>query len=400
MIDNFRRLSWTTDLRITAAYYVSFIGLGLVSASLGPTLPHLAELTGVSLAEVGSLFLARSLGFLFGAIVSGRLYDRLRGHRLFAAFGVLMVLMMGLTPLVPILWLLIGVMFLTGFGQGGVDLGGNTMLVWVHREKVDPYMNGLHFIWGVGAFLAPVLVAQVLLLTDDLRWAYWLLAMVALPSLLWTARLPSPQPVEEKPNEDGGTRGFDWMLALLTLYYFGIVGVEMAYAGWIYTYAIELNLMGETGAAYLTSAFFGAFTLARLVGIPLATRLTPTQILLGCAVICVVSLAIILPFPSSVPVLWVGTIGMGVGQSMLFPMMLAWVQRRTPLTSRMTSWFFIGGSLGAMLVPWSIGLLLERQGVGSMVWINLVGMVVTLVILVELVRGYGRVGEQSVPEDG
>ena len=377
----------TVPIATTAAYYVAFIGLGLVSASLGPTLPKLRELTGVSLGEISYLITARSLGYLAGSVIGGQLYDRLRGHPLFFGFGLLAVAMLVLTPTISLLWALVVVMVLTGVGQGVVDLGGNTMLVWVHKERVDPYMNGLHFIWGVGAFLGPVLIAQLLLWTNDLRWAYWGLALLVFLCLVWTVRLPSPRPIDEEKGArvDGQAGG---MIALITLFYFGIIGVEVAFASWITTYALELGMLNEINAAYLTSALFGALTLARLVGIPLAARFTPTQILFGDLGFCLVSLGLVLLFPQSVEVLWIGTIGLGAGMASLFPSMLAWAQKRTTLTGKTTSWFFIGGSLGGMVVPWGIGQLFESIGPRFLITMSFVSMALTLLLFMELSRRF------------
>jgi hypothetical protein len=41
--------------------------------------------------------------------------------------------------------LLAGAIFALGMAEGALDVGGNTLLVWVHQEKVGPFMNGLHF---------------------------------------------------------------------------------------------------------------------------------------------------------------------------------------------------------------------------------------------------------------
>jgi len=38
-------------------------------------------------------------------------------------------------------------------------------------------MNALHFFFGVGAFVSPIIVAQAILMTGDITWAYWVLAL-------------------------------------------------------------------------------------------------------------------------------------------------------------------------------------------------------------------------------
>ena len=69
----------------TVSYFIAFVALGLAMASLGPTLPALAEQTRASVGEISYLFTVRSFGFLLGSLFGGRLYDRLRGHHVMVA---------------------------------------------------------------------------------------------------------------------------------------------------------------------------------------------------------------------------------------------------------------------------------------------------------------------------
>ncbi|NJN83632.1 MAG: MFS transporter [Caldilineaceae bacterium] len=78
----------------TYAYFAAFIAIGLVAASLGPTLPRLAENTGVELGQISFLFTSRSLGYLIGSYLGGRFYDRLPGHPIMAATVLLMAVTM------------------------------------------------------------------------------------------------------------------------------------------------------------------------------------------------------------------------------------------------------------------------------------------------------------------
>lgn len=96
-------LSRTSPFSKATGYYAAFISLGLFSASMGPTLPGLAQHTGARLSEISFLFSARSLGYLLGSLISGRLYDRLAGHRVMAGVLLGMAAMMILVPLVSTL---------------------------------------------------------------------------------------------------------------------------------------------------------------------------------------------------------------------------------------------------------------------------------------------------------
>ena len=56
-----------------------------------------------------------------------------------------------------------------GFGGGSLDTGGNVAIlkIWENRDS-GPYMHALHFTFGLGAFIAP-LIARPFLFVDDSR---------------------------------------------------------------------------------------------------------------------------------------------------------------------------------------------------------------------------------------
>ena len=189
----------------TAAYYASFVAMGISMASLGPTLPALAENTHAGLGAISFLFTARALGGLLGSVLGGQLYDRLRGHRLMALMILIMAIFTALTPIVPLLWLLVAVLFITGAVQGVLNIGGNALLVWVHGNKVGPFMNGLHFFFGVGTFITPIIVAQFIARQGGLVGTYLLLAVIILPTTV-LAFLPSPASPKAAQSINGGKK--------------------------------------------------------------------------------------------------------------------------------------------------------------------------------------------------
>ena len=385
LTDKIPRTTSNTPILITIVYFIAFVGLGLVSASLGPTIATLAEQTGSSLSQISYLFTARSLGFMIGAFVIGRRYDRVPGHPLMVALILLIAAMMVAIPLVSWLALLIPVMFFAGLGSGGTDLGGNTLLVWLHQERVGPYMNGLHLVWGIGAFLAPILIAQVVTLSGSIRWAYWLVALLLLPAVLWLPRLPSPEPQTKQQESQSDNGANTRLVALIAAFFFLYVGAEVSVSGWIFTYTVELALATETNAAYLNSAFFGALSLARIVAIPVATRFTPRQILFADLLICLVSGLLMATFATSLVALWVAVIGLGVGMASIFPTLLDLAQKYMPLSGRVTGWFFLGASSGGMVLPWLIGQFFESVGPGVVVISILTCMSLAMVIFAALV---------------
>ena len=364
----------------TAGYYAAFIALGLVSASLGPTLPGLAQQTHVSLSAISLLFTARAFGYLLGALGGGRLYDRMPGHPLMAAGLGSMAIMMACVPFAPLLAVLIGVMFLIGVFESLIDIGGNTLIVWVHRREVGPFMNGLHFFFGVGAFLSPLVVAQAMSLSDGISLAYWLLALVMLPVAASVWRIPNPIPQTVAQNTGAGAANL-WLVAGIALFMFLYAGAEVSFGGWIYTYAVTLHVADQALAAYLTSAFWGALTVGRLLAIPLAARFTPGVILFSNLAGCLASIGLLILAPPSFVTIGVGAIGLGLFMAPIFPTTLSFSERQMTITGKVTGWFFMGASAGAMTLPWLIGQLFEGLGPQTLMVTILAALLGAAVIL-------------------
>jgi FHS family Na+ dependent glucose MFS transporter 1 len=245
--------------------------------------------------------------------------------------------------------------------QGTIDLGGNALLIWVHRAKVGPFMNGLHFAFGVGAFLAPIVVAQAVRASGQITWAYWILAATALPAALWIARLPSPANPAHERKEEAGREDYA-LVALITLFFALYVGAEVGFGSWIFSYARALNLADTAAAAYLTSAYYGTYTLGRLLAIPIAVRLAPRTIMGGSLLAALVAMTLVLAGASSPLATWAGTLGLGLAMAAVFPTMFSLAERHMHISGKVSGWFFFGGSAGGMTLPWLIGQLFDRLG--------------------------------------
>jgi FHS family Na+ dependent glucose MFS transporter 1 len=296
-----------------------------------------------------------------------------------------MGLMVALIPTMPLLWVLIIFLLILGITEGSVDVGGNTMLVWVHRQKVDPFMNALHFLFGLGAFLGPIVVAQTVMISGDINLAYWVVALILIPVVVWVIRLPSPKPTRQA-EESELLREEIILIVLIALFFFLHVGAELSFGDWIYTYAVSLDLANVTTAAYLTSAFWGSITLGRLIGIPITTRIRPRTMLLSSLVGALLSVTIILIWSDSTIALWVGTIGMGLSMASLFPSTMTFAGRRLNITGRITGWFFIGVGAGSMTLPWIIGQVFETIGPISMMFIIMTAILLAFAVMWILIR--------------
>ena len=381
----------------TFAYYAAFVGLGLTSAALGASLPRLADNTGSTTAQISFLFTAGAAGYMIGSTQIGRWYDRQSGHPLIAGALVALVALMAIVPLVRLLWLLILVYLMVGVAQGILDVGCNTLLVWTHGARIGPTMNGLHLCFGIGAFICPVIMAQVLRGTGSITLGFWGIAVLLTPPALALARLPSPGSGQQvgAQVECAAPR---WMIALFAVFFFLFVGAEHTLGGWTATYAISTGLGTEATAAYLTSAFWGAFTLGRLLAIPLAAWVQPRWMLLGDIVICLLSVLAMAIWSGSPVAIWGGVIGAGLTIAPIFATTMALAETMLSITGKVTSWFFIGVSSGSLVMPWLTGQLFEAVGPNVLIYAEVVDLVLGLVILFALLAATsGRTRQPTQP---
>jgi len=364
----------------TAAYYLAFILLGLTVAADGPALLKLAQHTSSTLDQISLIFFFGSLGYLLGSYIGGRLYDRVPGHRLMATVLIFLGIFSALVPIVSVKWLFFTVILVFGITKGAVDVGCNTLLLWVHNEAVGPFMNGLHAFFGVGSFIAPLIIARVISATGDIHWVYWFFAIAALPIAVWLWNLPSPD-ARAVPAEHENTPFPILPVLVMVLCFLLYVGGESGYGSWIYTYAFKLNFGTEVTAAYLTSAFWGAFTFGRLLGIWISTRARSLTILALDFAGCILSIGLILLFRESVTVLWIGTILFGLSQASIFPTFMTLAEERMHVTGTMAGWFLVGVGLGSMILPWLIGQAFVRIGPGAMMALIFAALLLNVAIL-------------------
>lgn len=355
----------------TVGYYGAFVAFGLTAAALGPALPGLASNVKTSLGGISLLFTTQSLGYLLGVSVGGRAFDRVRGHPLIVGFLTAAAGIVALIPAIPILWLLALLTLMLGVAAGIVEVGGNTLLVWVHRQNLDPWMNGLHLCFGVGAFLSPLIITQVMAATQTLSGAFWILAVIVLLPAIWIVRLPSPS-VRESSETPPDAAVLRYAVVIpLALMLFLYVGAEVGFGGWIFTFASALHPGSESMAGYLTSVFWGALTVGRLLAIPISARLAPSIVLAADLVGAIVSVGVILLWPTATAAIWIGTLGTGLAMASIFPTVMNFADRRIQITGRVNGWLFSGAGLGGMFLPWLIGQLFEGSGpVSTMVTIT------------------------------
>jgi FHS family Na+ dependent glucose MFS transporter 1 len=356
----------TEAMRWTLAYYGLFVCLGLSTAVLGPTLLALAEQTQTPLGQMGWLFLVGAAGQTIGTALGGRVFDRVPGHPVLGLAQLAGAVLLVVVPLLPWFGFVVAVVACVGVANGLIHTGANTLLLWTHGAQVGPYMNGLHFCFGLGACGAPLLVAQVIGGAGGYRWAYWTLAAVATLvglSLLLVSGHPRPVShcLPDTSAREAPPHSTSRILAA-ALFLFCYVGAEVAFGGWIAPYAVTLQLASAAGAAYLTAGFWLAFTVGRL-------------------------LAVMIILPETRVVVWSVTLGVGFCLAPLWPMGFTLAGQSLPVTAAVSGRILLGDSVGGLVLPGLAGYVMAVMGpqaLTTLVCGSLVGAFVSLGVLLRL----------------
>lgn len=388
-----RFVSTRPGIAITFLYYALLITLGFSGAILGPAIPTLAQNTGSSFETIAWLFTAKAFGAMTGAFVLGRLYDRFPGHRLMAVALLTLIPAYAMIPFIPRLGLLLPVITLTGICEGTLHVGFNTLLVRIHRDRVTPFMNGLHFSFGVGATASPLLLGISFDLGGGIVWPYIGVAGAMLLVLPFLLRLPTPAalpPTDLMSEAASPSRRLPVLIALLFFFY---AGVEGSMGSWIYSYAFDLRIADEATAARLTSFFWGGLTLGRLLGIILSRRFAPRHILLTDLIGGALALTWITFAGNTFYSLAAGAIAYGIAIASIFPTIMAFAGVRMRLTGSITSWFFVGSASGGMLFPWLVGQFFTNPGPQSMLMVT-GGSIAIALILYAVIMGMEKKGHR------
>jgi FHS family Na+ dependent glucose MFS transporter 1 len=355
-----RASSWPVAVRL---YLVSFLVVGLSLSVLGPALTELRERTGSGIGGIGVLFAGQSVGYIVGSFLGGRLYDRIPGHRVFGGALLLLGLGLAFVPAFDGLNGLFATFVVMGFGASITDLGANALLLWQLGAGSGRAMNLLHLFFGLGALAAPLVVHIGLDITT--RAAAILCAALA----VWSFTIPSPQrPLEAREEHTDTTKP---MLVLLAVFFTLYVGLEIGFAGWIKTYGEEISF-SELAATWLTTVFWVAFTLGRLLASAIAHRVEPDRILAATCGLSIVAAVVLIIGNGGATTVWIGTVLMGIGTAPQFPAMLMLAERRIHVTGSATSWFVGGAGMGGLIFPWAIGRVFDSQGTGALPWAMLV----------------------------
>ena len=139
--------------------YANAMGVcGIVLVALGSTLSALAADCGTTETAVGTVFIARGIGAITGALGSARLYaPPRRGNAVMVVVLLLLSIVLLYMPFVRDVWVLHATWFLLGACTATLDTGCQIMTRKVHGVHAGPWLGANTVCFAIAGALVPLI---------------------------------------------------------------------------------------------------------------------------------------------------------------------------------------------------------------------------------------------------
>jgi MFS transporter, FHS family, glucose/mannose:H+ symporter len=335
-----------------AAIAASFLLMGALAAAYGPLLEYLVRRFAISLPVAGEVFSAHFAGAVVGVVTYMWAMERVSGRlSIWVALGSIGVGCAGVALASSWPAFLVGA-FMIGLGFGALDLGLNQLVAHSEGARRPALLNGLNAAFGFGAVAGPFLVSR--LGQEHLSMLYMGAGVVAVALIPAAAGISGRLPVAERKGS--GRPGI--LVGIFLVGYIFYVGTEVGVGGWMTSHLESVGLR-SLDAASLTSGFWLALAIGRLLAALIPERVPPPAVVIGGSAIASVALLVALSGRVA-PFAYIVT---GLAIAPVFPTGIAWIARLRPGDSRATSWLFPASMLGGVIIPGGIGLAIAWLGI-------------------------------------
>ncbi|KAI1291084.1 Major facilitator superfamily domain-containing protein 4B [Halotydeus destructor] len=371
---------------LTAVICLGFLVYGIAYSLLGPTLIDLSSLLNSSIEELSYGFSIRQLCFLVGSLFFGWLYSFVNRQLGMALTLVsLSVCMYAIPRLTSLNQFLVSQGFL-GFAASSVEVTTSAWLLELWRQDSNPYLQCMHFFYAFGAAISPLisepyLSPEVDPLHPDMKPESSIIVPYTLSALsIFIASVIQIVMYIQSPYKQGGEEddGRDLIekesllssqanlhvpknyLNLLViigglLLSFDVV-IELNSSNYLQAFVVSIGMTKSKGALML-GALSSSFTVGRLAGIYIATRLKPATMLTLDLGLVLIGNLIILTNHSETG-LWLGLIVLGFGYATCYPTVCAYIGERIQITDMISGVFLFVSSIGFTIEPLIAGKLI------------------------------------------
>lgn len=364
-------------------YMVGFLGLGASLTFAGTALSHLRDRVGTDNGGIALIFVGQSIGYMLGSFLGGRGLDRGIGHRMWALCMVVSLVNIAVISQLRDLVAMVGVFSVLGVVSGIGDVSGNTLVVWSRPDSPGAALNALHLFFALGALAAPLMTNRAIAWSHSLWPIVVPLALLAAVCAVKLFSIPPPmktRAAERPPEATSVSMSRRGQLAVVALFFFVYVALEIGFANWIHSYVEEIGYGGANTATGVTAAFWVGFSLGRLASIWLAGRFSPGWMLTGSMSVALFSSLLLVIVNGGNIGLWIVTFLFGFSIAPQFASMIGYAESHFALSGAATSAFIGAAGLGGLVMPWMLGQLFDAHGPGVLPPVTLGACIATIAV--------------------
>lgn len=357
--------------------YLSFISLGLPDAMLGAAWPTVSVQIGQTVSDLGFVSMLSAIGAVISSLLSGRLISRFGTGRVMVGSVFLTALMLLLYSYINSFFLACLITLLLGTGGGAVDAGLNG---FVARNYKAHHMSWLHFMWGLGASLGPIIIGVNLKIAD---WSTGYRTAALLQGILCAVlalSLPLWSRAEQHTVEQGtATRHVPFLQAVRTpgllyvlLAYVCFVGFEATAGVWATTILEQQKGFDPASAALYSSLYFLGTTVGRGISGFVAMKVDSRRMIrFGFLLAFAGGLLLALPLPRELSL--VAFVLLGLGNAPIFPAMTFLTPRRfgNDISQTAIGLQMAAAYVGSTLIPPAAGLLVKAYSLQAVSYVVL-----------------------------
>lgn len=351
--------------------YLTFIAIGIASGLLNIAWTYIQVTFDVSLDSLGTILTAGTVGGLIAAFMSGYFVGKFTvgkvvlGGLLLAGFGLIGY------SIAPIWLALLFVAFMSSLGKGTVDAGLNN---FVSANYGSSEMNWLHACWGIGLTIAPSIVTFTILnLEQGWQFSYIVIGIVVLAVggiILLTlpqwqmnkVKNADTQLDEESASISETIRRPIVLMSILFFFVYG--GIEIGTGQLVNTLFVEGRGIPQEISSAWVSAYWGSFTLGRMIMGVLAMRIGDKLLLyLSLATSGIGSALLFLNMHETIT--FIGLMMIGFGLAAIFPILISQTPKRVGIRhAANTIGFQVGfAGLGGAVLAGIAGIFAENLGI-------------------------------------
>ena len=352
-----------------AAVAALFFVNGATFSNWLPRIPEIRDRLGLGNAGLGATLLGGGLGGIVGALVVGKVFDRLGSRRLLTFAATALSIGMPLIAFAPNAVVLLLLLTTLGLLDVYNDVAMNAQGVIVQQRLGRSIMNRLHAMWSLGFTGGAVVGSAASAAGASVRAQLVTVGVILLITVVAVRRwlIPvDPPPNADAPNADSGgatpSKRLSAVTVMMGLAALGAVALEVTPNDWSAVLMRDVFDFGKA-AGFGTMACAGAMLVGRLGGDHVLDRIGERRLFTWAMILVGIGALITVTAPVGAVAL-VGLVVWGLGLSIVFPQLYASAARLPGVSA--------GAGLGSMLLGQRLGAMLTAVGVGALAeWQNL-----------------------------